>query len=147
MTNLIITSSLEIGFYSSALFLVFQVSIKSWKGNFSCKSQKLIFKDKKYKWPFFSIFTPNLLLQVCRPIILTVNKFFLEFHWLFRKFKEIITNVVFFGSFVSKIFAHSKKSVPKWDTCASWDHEFLPSIQRQHQPKSSLFFCLAVSTT
>ena len=55
-----------------------------------------------------------LLFHVCRPIILTIKKFFPEFHRLFPKFKEIITNVVFFGNFLLKIFAHSKeKSVLK----------------------------------
>ena len=59
MTNLIITPSFVVGFYSSTLFLVFQVSTKGWKGNFSFKSQKLVFKDKKHKRPFFLIFTRN----------------------------------------------------------------------------------------
>ena len=38
MTNLITSSSFVVGFYSSTLLLVFQVSIKSWKGNFRFKS-------------------------------------------------------------------------------------------------------------
>ena len=59
MTNLILTSSSVVGFYSSTLFLVYQVSIKNWKGNFSFKSRKLVLKKKKHKWPFFSISNPN----------------------------------------------------------------------------------------
>ena len=58
MTNLIITSSFVVGFYSSTLFLVFQVSIKGWKGNFSFKSLKMVFKEKKHKSPF--IFSTNV---------------------------------------------------------------------------------------
>ena len=50
-----------------------------------------------------------LLFHVCRPIILIIGKFFLQFHWLFQKFKEVITNVRFFENFVLEIFAHSKK--------------------------------------
>ena len=110
MTNLIIKSSFEVGFYSSALFLVFQVSIKGWKGNFSFKLQKLFFKEKKHKWPFSSIFTPNFTVSCMKTnhtAIFPIKAFFLEFDWLFPKWKEIITNVVFFGNFILKIFAHS----------------------------------------
>ena len=45
VTNLILTSSFVVGFYSSTLSS-FSVSIKGWKGNFSFKSQKLVFKEK-----------------------------------------------------------------------------------------------------
>ena len=47
ITNLIKASSFVLGFYFSKLFLVFQVSVKGWKGNFSFKSQKLVFTEKK----------------------------------------------------------------------------------------------------
>ena len=98
MTNLIITCSFVVVFCSPALFLVFQVSMKGWKGNFSFTLQKLVFKEKN-----FSQFWPLILpFHVCRSIILTLKNFFLEFHWSFPKFKEIITNVVFFGNFVLK---------------------------------------------
>ena len=110
MTNLIITCSFVVVFCSTALFLVFQVSMKGWKGNFSFTSQKLVFKEKRHKWPFFSILTPNFTVS-CIQINHTLKNFFLEFHWSFPKFKEIITNVVFFGNFVLKIFAHSKNKV------------------------------------
>ena len=63
LTNLILTSSFLVGFCSSTVFLVFQVSIKGWKGTFSFKSQKLVFKVKKHKWPFFSISTPNFAVS------------------------------------------------------------------------------------
>ena len=108
-TNLIIKSTFVVGFYPSTLFLVFQVSVKGWKGNFSFKSQKSVFKKKKQKWPFFQFLFLILLFHLCRPIIFSINKFVSEFHWLFQKIKEIITNFVFFGNFVLKIFAHSIK--------------------------------------
>ena len=96
MTNLIITSLFVVGFYSSTLFLVFQVLIKGCKGNFSFKLQKLIFQREKNRNDHFShFFLLFLLFHVYRPIILTIDKFFLEFHWLFKKFKEIITNFIF----------------------------------------------------
>ena len=96
MTNLIITSSFVVGFYSSTLFLVFQVLIKGCKGNFSFKLQKLVFQREKNINDHFSHFLLLFLLfYVYRPIILTIDKFFLEFHWLFKKIKEIIANVIF----------------------------------------------------
>ena len=113
MTNLIRTSSFVVGFYFSTLLLVFQVSRKGWKGNFSFKSQKLVFKEKSTNDHFSQFLLLILLFHVCRPIILIIKKFFLEFHCLFQKFKEIIRNVVFFGNFVLKIFSHSKKSILK----------------------------------
>ena len=59
VTNLNITPSSVVRSYSSTLFLVFQVSIRGWKSKFNFKSQKFVFKEKKHKWPFFSIFTPT----------------------------------------------------------------------------------------
>ena len=41
------------------------------------------------------------------------RNFFLEFHWLFEKFKEIITNVAFFGNFVLKFLPSQKKTTKK----------------------------------
>ena len=96
-----------------------------------------------------------MLFHVCRPIILTVKKFFLEFHWLFQKFKEIITNVVFFRKFCFKNLVPLKKAVSfrnnkylekspfcqffisfpfqtsplnpekKWKRCSSWSKVFI----------------------
>ena len=109
VTNLIITFSFVVGFYSPTLFLVFQVSIKSWKGNFSFNHKKWFSKRKNTNEYFSQFLLLILLFYVCRPIIHTIKKFFPEFHWLFQKLKEIITNVVFFENFVFKVFAHSKK--------------------------------------
>ena len=102
MTNLIITSSFVVGLLSSALFLFSCVSINGWNGNFSFKSEKLLLKEKN-NYDYFSRF------YVCRPIILTINKFFLEFHWLFQKFKEIITNVVYFVNLFWKFLLTQKR--------------------------------------
>ena len=125
MTNLIMTSSSVIGFYFSTLFLVFQVSIKGWKGNFSFKSQKLVFFKKSTNDHFSQFLHLILLFHVCRPIILTINKFFLEFYWLFQKFKEIITNVGFFGNFFFwKSLPTQKKGVLKTNSLA-WKQIYL----------------------
>ena len=45
------------------------------------------------------------------------RNFFLEFHWLFEKFKEIITNVAFFGNFVLKFLPSQKKNNKENKTC------------------------------
>lgn len=109
MTNLIVSSSFLAGFYPSTLFLVFQVSDMGCKGNFSLKSQKLVFKDKKHKWPFFSIFTPNLTVSCIQTNHVHYKEIFPR---LFPKFNEISTNIVLLGNFVLKSFAHSKKKFP-----------------------------------
>ena len=105
MTNMIITSSFVVGSYSLAMFLVFQVSIKVWKGDFSFKSEQLIFKEKKHKWPFFSIFTPNFTVS-CMQTNHTHHKEI--FPGISLIISKIITNVGFFGNFLLKIFARSK---------------------------------------
>ena len=63
ITNFIINSSCVVELYSSTRFLVFQVSVKGWKNKFSFNSQKLVFKEKRQKWPFFSSFTPNVTVS------------------------------------------------------------------------------------
>lgn len=118
MTNLIITSSFVVVVYSWALFLVFQVSIKGWKCNFSFKSWKLVFNEKKHKWSSFSIFIPNFTVWCMQTIIITINVF-LQLNWLFQKFKKIITNVVFFGKFVLKVLPTKKKKKTDVSKCFS----------------------------
>ena len=66
MTNLIIKSSFVVGFFSLTLFLVFQVSINSWKGNFVLKSQiirKIGFQREKIQMTIFTFFTPNFTVS------------------------------------------------------------------------------------
>ena len=104
MTNLIITSSFVVGFYSSVLFLVFQVSLKGWKVNFSFKSQKVVFKDKKHNWPFFSIFTPNFTVS-CIQINHTHHK------EISPRISLIISQMFFFWKFCFENFCPLKKKV------------------------------------
>ena len=118
MTNLIITPSFAVGFYSSTLFLVFRVSIKVWNGNFSFKSQKLVFKERKHKWPFFSIFSAYLTVSYVKTNHFTTKKYFLEFSSLFENLRKLSQMLCFleisfgsFGNFILEVFAYSKKSV------------------------------------
>ena len=110
MTNLMITSSFVVGFYSSTLFLVFQVSIKGWKGNFSFKSQKLVFKEKKkHKRRFFSIFTPDFTVS-CMKTNHTRYKEIVPTISLFLEFKEL-SQMLFSWKFCFEIFCSLKKKV------------------------------------
>ena len=109
MTNLIIMSSFMVGFYSSALFLVFQVSIKGWKHNFGFKSQKLLFKGRKHK-DYFSQFVPLILLfHLCRPIILTINKFSWNFDNYFKNLRKLSQMLCFLEILFWKFLITQKK--------------------------------------
>ena len=103
MTNLIITCSFVVVCCYPALFLVFQVSVKGWKGNLVLHYRNWFSKRKDTNDHFSQFWLLILPFHVCRSIILTLKNFFLEFHWSFPKFKEIVKNVVFFGNFVLKI--------------------------------------------
>ena len=108
MTNLIITSSFVVGFYSSALFLVFQVPVKGWEGNFSFKSKnKNWFSKRKNtidRFPQFLLLT--LLFHVCRPIILTIKNF------LTKQNKLTLTLAQLFQVNNIAIFLHHKYLLP-----------------------------------
>ena len=110
MSNFTIASSFVVGFTTSILPLVSWVSIKGWKGNFSFKSQKLVFKEKKkHKRRFFSIFTPDFTVS-CMKTNHTRYKEIVPTISLFLEFKEL-SQMLFSWKFCFEIFCSLKKSV------------------------------------
>ena len=113
VTNLIITFSFVVGFYSPTLFLVFQVSIKGWKGNFSYKSQKVVFKEKKHKWLFFSIFTPNSTVLCVQTNHTHYKEIFPRISLIISKAQGNYHKCGVFWKFCFQSFCPLKKSVHK----------------------------------